>query len=164
MKRLIFLPALLLFLVSAFAASGFAQSFGKEQIIKAAPYLEANPFSKEAPTIRALAVKYVIETDEVNVIVCGGDLMAPILDKKNKNSSELTAQYTIAMAAFKLTHPENKDENDAQVAGLESALRAYEKMISEKPKTRHDGMDRLLKMRDNGELAAASAARNCGKK
>ncbi len=137
----------------------------KETLIKAARFLEEKPFDKDAKNIRSWAILYIIETDQVSVVVCGGELMEPILHKKNKNGAELTGQYTIGMAAFKLANPDRKnDENAAQLAGIESMLKAYEAMIAEKPKSKFDGMDTLIAKRDKGELKAIIDAANCGKK
>lgn len=152
-------------LVTASVVYANAQSFGPEEVIKAARFLEAKPFDKEAKNIRALAVTYVIETDDVSVMLCGGDITKHFLDKKNKNSTELIGQYTIAMAAFKLENPDKKDdENAAQLAGLESVLKAYQAIIAKKPKTKHKGMDEYVQKRDNGELKAIVDAADCGKK
>lgn len=138
----------------------------RDMLIKAARFLEAKPLDKDAKGIRGWAVGFVIETDQVSVVVCGGDLMQPLLEKKNKNSTELIGQYTIGMAAFKLENPDKKDdENSAQLAGIESALKAYEAIIAEKPKTRFPAMDDLIVKRDKGELKALVEAANCtGKK
>lgn len=142
-----------------------AQTFGKSELIMASKLLEKEPFHKDAKAIRGLAVNYVIETDDVSIVVCGGDLMEALLDKKNKNSTELVAQYTIAMAAFKLEDAEKKDdENAAQLAGVESALRTYDAMIKEKPKTKHAGLEKLIAKRQDGSLAAMVEAAKCGKK
>lgn len=141
-----------------------AQSFGRSELIKASSMLESDPLGDNAKAIRGLAVRYVIETSDVSVVVCGGEIMAPLLDKKNKNSTELIGQYTIGMAAFKLQNPENKDENAAQQAGIESALKAYESILQKKPKTKHAGMDDLVAKRNSGELAELVAKANCGKK
>lgn len=141
-----------------------AQSFGPAELIRASEILEKAPLSKDAKGIRALAVTYVIETKDVSVILCGGELMAPILDKKNKFSVELIGQYTIAMAAFKLQNPDNKNENAAQFAGLASAARAYKVMVSEKPKNKHAGMENLVVKLEGGELEAAVEAANCAGK
>ena len=92
----------LLFLALA-ASSISAQDQNKkdaETLIKAAHFLEDKPLDKDAKNVRGWAVNYVIETDQVSVIVCGGDLMSPLLDKKNKTSVEMIGQYTIGMAAF----------------------------------------------------------------
>lgn len=142
-----------------------AQTFGKSELIMASEMLEKAPFHKDAKAVRGLAVNYVIETNDVSIVVCAGDLMEALLDKKNKNSTELIAQYTIAMAAFKLGNADKKDdENAAQLAGVESALRAYEAMIKEKPKTKHAGVEKLLSKKQEGSLAAMVEAANCGKK
>lgn len=141
-----------------------AQQFGRDDLIKAARFLEERPFDKNADLIRALAVRYVTETEDVNVKVCGGKATEPLLDKKNKNSSALIAQYTIGMAAFKLQNPQNTNEADAQTAGIESAVKAYEAMIAEKPKTRHPGMDDLVAKRNSGDLRAFVSANGCGDK
>lgn len=149
----------------AFTEAVRAQSFGSAELIRASEILEAAPLAKDAKGIRSLAVTYVIETKDVSVTLCGGELMAPILDKKNKNSTELSGQYTVAMAVFKLQNPENKDENAAQFAGLASAIRAYSAILLGKPKNKHAGMDNLAGMLDRNELRGAVEAANCaGKK
>jgi hypothetical protein len=134
-------------------------------LIKASHFLEEKPFDKDAKDIRSKAILFVIQTDDVSVTVCGGDLMAPILDKKNKNGSELIGQYTIGMAAYKLEKPDKKnDENAAQLAGLESTLKAYEAMVKEKPKTAFAGMDALVAIRNKGELKGVVDASDCTRK
>ncbi len=114
--------------------------------------------------MRALAVSYVIETKDVSVVLCGGKLTEAIMDKKNKNSSELLGQYIVGMAAFKLQNPAVTNENAAQLAGLESTLRAYESMIKVKPKTKHTGLDGLVTLRNNGGLKAFVDEIDCAKK
>lgn len=158
-----------LLLIALFAAQhGFAQETrqsDKETLIKAARFLEQKPFDKDAKKIREWAMAYVIQTNDVSVVICAGELTKSVLDKKNKNGSELLAQYTFGMAAFKLENPDKKgDENAAQLAGIESMLKAYEAMIAEKPKTKFAGTDDLLAKRNNGELKALVDAADCGKK
>ena len=45
-------------------------------------------------------MRYVIEKDDVSVIICT-QVLSAVMEKKNKNADELLAQYTMAMAAFK---------------------------------------------------------------
>ena len=114
--------------------------------------------------MREQALRWVIETDQVSITACGG-VMSPFLEKKNKLGSELTVAYTIGMAAFKLENPDKKtDENAAQLAGLETALKSYEAMLKEKPKANFAAVDALLTKRSNGELAKYVADAECGKK
>ena len=65
---------------------------------------------------------------------------------------------------FKLTNPDKNDENTAQVAGLESMLRAYETMVKENPKAKFSAMDDLVTRRDNGELKTLVETADCDKK
>src|SRR5215204_3698471 len=101
-RHLLFFCSLIL---AAGAVSSPAQNFGSSELVKAAKFLEAQPFDKNAEVIRGAAVRYVMETKDVSVLICGGDIVKPFLDKKNKNSTELIGQYTIALAAFKLENP-----------------------------------------------------------
>lgn len=135
----------------------------KENLIKAAKFLEENPLDKNAKNIRAWAFTYAAETEEVSVIICGGTA-GVFLDKKVKFGSELLAQHTIAMTAFKLQNPDNKDENAAQLAGVESALKVYEKLVADKPKGKSKTIDELITKRNNGELEKFVADADCGKK
>ncbi|HLM02852.1 MAG TPA: hypothetical protein VK400_17505 [Pyrinomonadaceae bacterium] len=133
-------------------------------LIQAARFLEEKPFDKQAKDVRAWAVKYASDTEEVTVIVCGGTA-SPLLDKKNKFGSELIGQYLIAMTAFKLENPAKiKDENAAQLAGLESVLKTYETMLKENQKAKSAKIDELLAKRNDGTLAKYVADADCGKK
>lgn len=159
---------LVLFLVTGLTAQfGFAQDAGKtddkEMLIKAARFLEEKPFDKEAKNIRSWAIKWSSDTKDVTVIICSGTAM-PLLDKKNKFGSELLGQHLIAMTAFKLQNPTNNDENAAQLAGLESVLRAYEVMVKENSKAKANVLDSLLAKRNSGELAKFVSDADCGKK
>lgn len=129
-------------------------------LIKASKFLEERPLDKEAKNIRGWAVSWVIETDKVTVGICA--ILLGGIEEKYKYSSEIIAQYTIGMAAFKLANPDRaKDEDAAQLAGVESALKSYEVIVNEKPKNRNAFMDELLAKRANGTLAAYVLENNC---
>ena len=66
------------------------------------------------------------------------------------------------MAAFKLSNPEKaKDEDAAQLAGIESTLTSYEAMIKEQPKARNAFLDDLVTKRADGSLTKYVAENNC---
>jgi|SRR5580765_6720049 len=162
MKKLTIIFALLL--ISLTARVNFAQNktSDKETLIKAAQILEAQPFQEKAKEFRTWAMRYIIETDDVSITVCT-QMFSSIMDKKNKNADELLAQYSMGMAAFKLANPDKaKDENSAQLAGIESMLRAYENMVKEKPKTKFQALDDLVTKRDKGELKKFVDDAKCG--
>jgi hypothetical protein len=102
----------------------------------------------------------VIATDKVSVTVCS--LLISGIDKKYKYSGEVFGQYTIGMAAFKLANPDKaKDEEAAQLAGIDSTLTSYESMVKEQPKARNAFLDDLLAKRAAGSLAKYVAENNC---
>ncbi len=141
-----------------------AQDGNKRTVLAAAKSIEENILTKESVGQRQDALKWLIETDEVHLIVCGGTFSS-FSEKKNKNSSDMTLAYTIGMGAFKIANPDKaNDENAAQLAGLMLALKAYEWAVKEKPKTKFEAVEALIKKRDSGELAAVVNGYDCGKK
>lgn len=152
-----------LFAAMAMAAAGQSNTDNKDLLLKATQILEVQPFHEKAKDFRGWAMRYIIETDDVSILVCAGPLLEPIMDKKNKYANELLAQYSMGMAAFKLANPDKaKDENAAQIAGIESALRSYESMVKEKPKAKFQGMDDLAAKAKNGELKKMVEDAKCG--
>lgn len=134
-----------------------------DTLIKASKFLEEKPFDKNAKDVRSWAVKWIIATDKVSVTVCS--LIISGLDKKYKYETELFGQYTIGMAAFKLANPDRaKDEDAAQLAGIQSALTSYDAMVKEQPKAKNSFMDDLLAKRADGSLAKYVAENNCKEK
>ena len=134
----------------------------KENVIAAAKALETAPVDKNTAKMIERAIAWTIATDEVHLIACGGTFSL-FSDKKNKQSSHMTGAYMVGMAAYRLRNP-NADENAVQLAGLETALKAYEIAVKEKPKTKSDQVEALLVKRSNGELAGIVKAADCGKK
>lgn len=132
-------------------------------LIKAAKFLEEKPLDKEAKNIRSWAISWVIQTDKVGVTVCS--LLVSGIEKKYKYSGEIFGQYTIGMAAFKLANPDKtKDEDAAQMAGIESALTSYEALVKEQPKAKNAFLDGLVAKRGDGSLAKHVADNNCKSK
>src|SRR5262252_2900507 len=124
MKKTIMYPRYLLVAIVALLVTGLftAPAQVKDEpgtLIKAAKFLEEKPFDKDAKNIRSWAITWVAQTDKVSVTVCS--LLLSGLPDKYKYNPELLGQYTIGMAAFKLSNPDRaKDEDAAQLAGIES--------------------------------------------
>jgi len=133
-----------------------------EKLIKTARFLEQKPLDKETKELRAWAIKWLIVTDKVSVSVCS--LMLGV-EKKYKYSSDLFTQYTIGMAAYKLSNPDKAQDEDAtQLAGVESAITSYEAIVAEQSKARNAFMDDLLAKRSQGTLADYVKENNCKSK
>jgi hypothetical protein len=136
----------------------------KQNVLDAAKAIESNIKSKEAVDQRERALKWLIETKDVNLTVCG-PVFGLFSDKKNRSSSMMTLGYTIGMGAFKIGSPDKaNDENAAQLAGLLLALRVYENAVADNPKAKFDKIDSLLQKRTAGELPALISGFDCGKK
>ncbi|MFN6963758.1 MAG: hypothetical protein ACK4S4_08335 [Pyrinomonadaceae bacterium] len=162
MKKLISLVALVLLCASAQTA--FSQQSNKDLVIQAARAMETAPASPETARLTSPALKWLIETEDVHLIVCG-NVIGPMLEKKNKNGTAMIGAYTIGMGAFKIQNPDRaNDEDAAQLAGVELALKVYEILVKEKPKTKFDPVEQLIAKRNSGELAASVKSAACGKK
>jgi hypothetical protein len=162
MKKTTLIFALFLF-AGLTAQTAAAQDIpDSENFLRITRFLEANPFEDRAKQAREWAFLYLVETKDVSVTLCSGT-MKLIPEKKNKYKSELLMQFNLGMGAFKLENPDQKDDEiAAQVAGLESMLKAYEAMVVAKPKAKNDEMDTLLAKRDSGELKAMVENTDCG--
>lgn len=154
------IPAALLLILSGVLSVRAQQKDEPANLIKAARFLEEKPFDKDAKNIRAWAITWVTETDKVNVTICS--LLLSGLPDKYKYNPEILAQYTIGMAAFKLSNPDRaRDENAAQLAGVESALTSYQAMLKEQPKVKNAFLDDLVTKRSEASWANYVAEHNC---
>lgn len=155
MKKLSFL--LIVIMLSLAAQTVAAQSKAEKDrasFISNTKLLEKKPFDPNADVARTWGFKWVADTDQVTVGLCGS-IMQLIPEKKNKFKAELFMQMTFGMAVFKLENPDKKDdENAANLAGIESMLRAYGVMLVENDKAKNADLDSLVTKQKNGELKA----------
>lgn len=151
---------MLLFSTGGAGARQKEETSDPEMFVKSSKFLEVKPLDKEAKGVRAWALKWLIATDKVSVTVC--PLLISGIDDKYKYSGEIFGQYTIGMAAFKLSNPtEAKDEDAVQFAGIQSALTTYTSILAEKPKAKNAFLDDLLIKHAHGELTKLIAEQNC---
>lgn len=130
-----------------------------ETLIRAARFLEQKPLDKKAQDVRIWALTWIIATDKITVKVCS---LVFDVDRNYKYTSEVFEQYSIGMAAFKLANPDTaKDEDAAQLAGVESALLSYESIVKAQPEATNRLLDDLLAKRGQGKLARVVTDRNC---
>lgn len=161
MKKFAILFAALVILATVQIA--YAQE-GKELVIKTARALETSPSDKETRKMQKKAIKWITETNEINVSLCSG-VYGMIADHENKYGEDMLSAYTIGVAAFGIENPsKSANRNATHLAGVELALKVYEKLVKEKPGSNNDMIDLLIEQRDKGELAAAIALLKCGGK
>lgn len=142
-------------LALALSQIAFGQTQAEQErnnFISNAKLLERKPFDPNAGAARESGFRWVVDTDQVTVSLCG-EVMELNPSKKNKFKSELLMQMTFGMAVFKLESPDRKgDELAAQLAGVESMLRTYATMVAENEKARNAKLDELIIKQNSGEL------------
>jgi len=119
--------------------------------------------SKDATAAKEWLTMWLIEVPDISVKVCG-TLLGPVLESKKNYSAELVQQLMYSSAAFVIRNPNNaKDDAAVYQAGVEGSLRAYEAILTAKPKARWPFLDDLLAKRSAGQLPAyiASAMPEC---
>jgi hypothetical protein len=91
---------------------------------------------------------------------------SPLVPKHDGRDIDLTTEFCELMlqsmmgnGSFKLQNP-GADENAARLAGMESALRAYEAMLKQKPAFKTAAFDELLARRESGDLAKVAVCGN----
>ena len=109
-------------------------------------------------------LKWLVEVPDISVSVCTGPF-GKFWDEKYKHVPDhFVAQYTFAMAAFLIEHPDATNDKVAQyIAGMENVLRAYQSVLKAKPQAHSKNLDELLQKQSEGKLAdfvrEASAAK-----
>lgn len=162
-----FFAAALTILMLLFSSdTAFGQSKAEKDraaFISNTKLLEKDPFNPNAPAAREWGFKWLIETDQVTVKICS-EILKLVPEKKNKFKGELMMQLNFGTAVFKLENPDKKnDEAAATLAGLESMLRTYEKMLSENPKAKNTDLDALVIKKNANELKPITEAAACKK-
>lgn len=116
--------------------------------------LEAAPLAPGAREDRAWAMSWLTAAPDVSVNVCGyaiGDMTKG----KFAHGGEILLQYTFAMGAFLIAHPQAAHDADAQqLAGVDSALNAYQALQKDDPGASSPTLQALLKTRTEGQLPA----------
>jgi hypothetical protein len=124
----------------------------RKRVLEITHRLEQQPFGKGADSDRVWLMQWIDEVPDVNIRYCPGPLYG--LVEAGHDGRALWVQSLFGMAAFAIERP--KDAEDwvkAQVAGLQSALAAYQAAVKADPKARHPALDRLVAARKAGTLA-----------
>lgn len=126
--------------------------------------METAPFDKETVKMSEKAERWITETKDITVGLCGG-VVGQFADKKYKYHNELLTAYDLGMAAFKLENPTKAgDEKAAQLAGVESVFKTYESILKEKPKATSKRTEELLAKRNSGDLRALIDSIDCSQR
>jgi hypothetical protein len=123
----------------------------RERAVRVAEQLEANPLPADKSD-REWIFRWLIEVPDISVSVCTGTMP---WEKKYKFAGDLMMVQMASSAAFVIRNPDMaKDSHTVSLAGFESSLRAYEKLVAANPKARSKQMDEMLAKRTDGSLSA----------
>ena len=135
----------------------------RAKAVSIARALESAPLSKEAKEQRNWMVHWLMDVPDVNVKLCA-HLLGPLVGSKKNYSAEIFTQLVPSAAAFIVENPDKaKDDQAVYLAALNGALRAYESIVSVKPKARWLFLDELIEKRNAGQLGqyVQQAASHC---
>jgi len=165
-RALIGALALICSLTPAAAADTGSSPEDRARFVSITQKLEQSPLSSVLQADRAWAMRWLTEAPDVSVTVCA-DPLAGVIMSDYRYNPEILAQYTFAMAALVIEHPEAaSDPNAQQLAGVESALNAYRAILRDEPQAKAPELDGLLQRQGHGGLAdfVRKAFARCSKK
>lgn len=158
MKITAFCPALLAVFVSTIPVVTYAQGTSsaedRARFVSVVQNLERAPLDAALGEDRKWAIDWLEETPDITVSVCSDSLGDVVFEKSYSHGPEILVQYMLAMASFVIEHPEKANDPDArQLAGVESALRAYRSIRGVQSANQSKALEPLLDLQDQRELS-----------
>ncbi|WP_313204077.1 hypothetical protein [Stenotrophomonas sp.] len=120
--------------------------------------LEASPLQPGAEEMRRWLFNWAVETPDYQVIICPVLGLPETVDEETSIAPEVLAQQYFGNLAYQITEGSDGDELDRQLAGVESALKAYAVFMKADPSLKIPGMDHLAALKKAGTLRAHVAA------
>ncbi|HEY0051742.1 MAG TPA: hypothetical protein VGB68_20760 [Pyrinomonadaceae bacterium] len=156
MKKLLLLIILAAVTAQFVGGQSLENQNEKDKFIAAVQSLEDAPAGETAKETREWALEYSQQVkypfcDEISFLFFAPEIRG-----------EVMSQYLMKLAAFELENPGRKSEaNAAQAAGLESALKVYEKIVKAVPKAKNRKLDSLVELRNKNQLMNFVKSANC---
>ena len=98
------------------------------------------------------ARKWLEDVPDVNVTVCPTPL-GNLLVEDYQYKSRIGVQFTLAMGAYLIQHPDKASDNVSQyLAGVQSALRMYKAILKTNPAANSTALEELLDKQADGTL------------
>jgi hypothetical protein len=136
----------------------------RAKAVALAHQLEEQPLGPGAAEARRWLTRWVIEIPDISVEVCPS-VLGSDWDSKKNNATEIWVQMMFSQLAFMIENPDKAKDRDAVfLAGVKGALKVYQAIQKDKPKTKLKSLDDLLAQEQAGTLDEAvrqSVATNC---
>jgi hypothetical protein len=127
----------------------------RAKAVQLAHHLEDQPLANDAVAARRWMTVWLTEIPDITVEVCFS-VLGNDLDPKKNYASEISVQMIYSQAAFIIENPDKaKDRQEVFAAGVKGALKAYQAIQKEKPKTKFKSLDDLLARQQNGTMEEA---------
>lgn len=127
----------------------------RRRVVEITRRLEKAPFGPRSDDDRVWLMQWIDEVPDVNIRYCPGPVY-PLIEG-NYEERTFWIQSLFGMSAYLVENYAKRDEADwvkVQVAGLESAVLAYQAARADKdPVDRIPALERLVKARKDGKLA-----------
>jgi hypothetical protein len=116
--------------------------------VETARRLEKEPLMPGAAGVRTELLRWWTEVPDLRLSWCAGVL----LETKNKETSGIVLlQGIFGAGAFTIEHPDQAaDQKAVTLAGIQSALRAYQAAIAQNPKLKDSFLDQLAEQVSSG--------------
>jgi hypothetical protein len=137
------------------------RSLDKDQVHKMVEAVEAEPVGGMADAMRPALIIY-FEPIHYDVYL---DQIGFLMEAEPKLLMHVFWQVVFSSGDFFLQHPEQSTDRLVYMqAGLEGALRVYERILALKPKAKNAKLDELVALRNAGHLADYVRSNPCDKK
>ena len=140
----------------------------RQRFIALTRKLEQSPLDKSLYQEKAWAKQWLEDIPDINVTICAPVLFGTdFIREQNKYTPQLSYQATFASAVYIIEHPDKKGDTTAQyLAGVESALKAYNALVKSDPEAKSKTLDDLLEKQKQGKLAdfVRDASKECDDK
>lgn len=124
----------------------------RQRFVSVVGNLESAPMSPKLQDDRAWAIQWLTDAPDISVTACL-DPIGGVSEKSYAQAPKIVVQYVIAMAAFIIKNPGEKDDPVAQqLAGVESALSAYQAIRTAEGSARSSVLEKLLEIKSQGKL------------
>ena len=141
------------------ASTALAQTSAQSEeakFIRLTHQLEMAPLSDTDKSMRSWLLQWAMNSQDITVIACDVMGLAPAGDAPN--SGIYVTQMMFGNAAYQISHPDKKaDLLATQLAGVRSALKAYESILAKDQNARIPHLDDLLQQDKDGTLATHMA-------
>lgn len=139
-------------LLGAAVASESPPLVDNTKVVPLTRFLEDHPLSEHAPMVRSALLQWEDQSKDAIDVICPG-IFSPLPDKSFKYSNELFAQFIFGSAAYQIANPTEKGKlMPAQLAGMQSMLKAYRTILAQDPGARLPRFDELSKDEEQGSL------------